>query len=71
MPEPVFVRDLSSGKVHVRFRTSEKGPLASFEGDNADEAGEFEEITAALVEGSDPDALCRRCFGAAHPEGVE
>lgn len=59
-PNHVFTRDLSSGRVHLRVLVA--GKYASLEADNADDAGEFEVITAeqfAEIEAAD---LCRRCF---------
>ena len=59
MAETVLTRDLSSGRIHKRYRT-DSGELATLEGDNLDVAGTYEIIET--VEGAEPDDLCHNCF---------
>lgn len=56
------VRDRSSGRIHKRFRQEGSVELASYEADNADEAGDFDLIDQATVDAAPSDALCKRCF---------
>lgn len=56
--EVFLTRDKSSGRVHKRV-TLGTG-LASLEGDNLDQAGEYEVIPS--LDGVAPDDLCRHCF---------
>ncbi len=58
--EVIHVRDVSSGRVHMRVRVGRV--LASFEGCNADQAGAYSVLTDAEVAEVDRDALCARCF---------
>jgi hypothetical protein len=60
----VYVRDASSGRIHVRVRVAGVAELASFESCNADSAGAAEEITAEQLAEAEPDRLCGRCFAA-------
>lgn len=60
--EVVHVRDVSSGRVHKRFRVVKGKLLASFEGCNADEAGAYSVLTDAELAEVERDALCKRCF---------
>ena len=60
MVEEVLTRDVSSGKVHKRYRT-ESGELATLEGDNLDQAGAYEVISAEQLADSAAE-LCERCF---------
>jgi hypothetical protein len=71
MAEVVYIRDRSSGRVHQRVRLGPGQPLQSFEADNADAAGEFDEITEAEVADADRDALCARCFPLEAPGADE
>lgn len=58
--EIVLTRDKSSGHVHKRIRLGDG--LATLEGDNLDDAGQYEVLlTLADV---DPADLCKRCFPA-------
>jgi hypothetical protein len=61
-PVVVLVRDRSSGRIHKRFRDHENGPLSAYEGDNADDAGEFDEVTFADVERASREDMCLRCW---------
>lgn len=61
MTEPVLTRDLSSGRVHKRYPT-ESGGMATLEGDNLDQAGEYEVITAEQLADVEPGELCENCF---------
>jgi hypothetical protein len=56
--EIVLTRDRSSGRIHKRVRLGDG--LATFEGDNLDEAGLYDVIET--TDGVDLDDLCRRCF---------
>lgn len=62
MADTVIVRDVSSGRVHKRFRVEGTRQLASFEGDNADTAGAYSVLTLAELENVEHADLCRRCF---------
>ncbi|MBU2166669.1 MAG: hypothetical protein KKF88_02415 [Alphaproteobacteria bacterium] len=62
--EIVLTRDKSSGHVHKRIRLGDG--LATLEGDNLDDAGQYEVlITLADV---DPADLCKRCFPEDAPQ---
>lgn len=56
--EVILTRDVSSGTVHKRVTLGDG--LATLEGDNLDDAGEYEVIEA--LEESDYAHLCRNCF---------
>ena len=58
----VIVRDTSSHRPHKRFRIRGQTELASFEQDNADESGAYDEITQAELETIPRDDWCRRCW---------
>lgn len=58
----VNVRDISSGRIHRRFQIDSSGELASFESDNADEAGEFEIVHFKDLADTPSAAFCKRCF---------
>ena len=58
----VNVRDVSNGKIHRRFQIAGTKELASFEGDNADEAGEVVVIKADELGKASNDLFCKRCF---------
>ena len=60
--EEVFVRDISNGRVHRRYRKEGVRGLYSLEADNADSSGAFEVLTDAEFEQVEADALCRRCW---------
>lgn len=64
MPQPIeiLVRDVSSGRVHKRFRLEGSTELLSYEADNADEAGEAVPISQEDVDAAPAHLLCRRCF---------
>lgn len=64
MPEVVYTRDLSSGRVHQRYRTP-GGNLASLEADNLDDAGDYVVITADEAAAAPAEMRCERCFPAA------
>jgi hypothetical protein len=61
MSESVITRDTSSGRIHLRYPTP-SGGLATLEGDNLDDAGEYEVIDEATLADAEPEALCDRCF---------
>lgn len=54
----VLTRDKSSGRVHKRVNLGDG--LATLEGDNLDDAGQYE-IISDLTD-TDPLDLCRNCF---------
>jgi len=56
----IYLRDLSSGRVHKAERDDETGVIRTAEGCNLDDAGEREEITS--IDDVDPGALCDRDF---------
>lgn len=58
----VYVRDRSSGKVHKRFRMAGSTELSSFEADNADESGAFDELPYSELTSLPAGSLCRRCW---------
>lgn len=60
--EIVIVQDVSSGRVHKRFREIGRAELSSFEADNADEAGDVREISQAEFADLPRDARCKRCW---------
>jgi len=61
--EIVYTRDRSSGHVHKRVRLGDH--LATIEGDNLDDAGQYDVLeTLADV---DPSDLCRNCFPSESP----
>jgi hypothetical protein len=64
MPEVtiVNVRDVSSGRIHRRFAIAGTKELASFESDNADDAGEVVVIHADELGKARNDDFCKRCF---------
>jgi hypothetical protein len=57
--EALVIRDLSSGRYHRAFREGDN--LATFEGDNLDQAGEYE-IVPEVPEGVEYHLLCQRCY---------
>lgn len=63
-PQPIeiIVRDLSSGRIHKRFRQEGSTALLSYEADNADEAGEAAEISGVELDAAPAHLLCKRCF---------
>ena len=69
MSEEVITRDLSSGRIHRRWRHEGLRGLSSFEACNLDQGGKYEEIDEATVAEADESALCRRCFP--RPSDVE
>lgn len=58
----VYVRDVSSHRVHKRFKEEGVRGLYSHEADNADSSGAYEVLTDAEFESVEHDMLCRRCF---------
>ena len=56
--EIILTRDLSSGRVHKRVVVGDR--LATLEGDNLDQSGEYEIIPD--IEGQLFDDLCKHCF---------
>jgi hypothetical protein len=58
--ELIYTRDLSSSRIHKRWRMP-GGNLATFEGCNLDDAGDFE-VVDTLSADSDDEAFCKRCF---------
>lgn len=61
--ETVLTQDVSSGRIHVRFRI--KGRLVVDERCNTDDAGSFR-IIKELPEDMDASILCKFCFPAMH-----
>lgn len=57
----ILIRDKSSGRIHRRFKES-NSEIMSFEADNADEAGEFEEVDESELIDVAAEAWCKRCF---------
>jgi hypothetical protein len=62
----VTVRDVSSGRIHRRFKIEGTDELAAFESDNSDQAGEFVIIDSEALSDTDPEAFCKRCFPELH-----
>ena len=60
--EIVNVRDVSSGRIHRRFTINGTTELASFEADNADEAGEFVIIGSDELGKASREDFCKRCY---------
>lgn len=58
----VNVRDESSGRIHRRFAIPGSKELASFESDNADEAGHVAIIGADELGKARASDFCKRCF---------
>lgn len=58
----VNVRNVSNGKIHRRFSVAGTKELASFEADNADEAGEIQVIHGDELAKARPEDFCKRCF---------
>ena len=56
--EIILTRDKSTGRVHKRIRLGDG--LATLEGDNLDEAGDYEIIEN--LDGVDRSDLCQNCF---------
>jgi hypothetical protein len=61
MTDTILTRDLSSGRIHKRYLT-ESGALASLEGCNLDEAGDYEVITDEDLENAAIAQLCANDF---------
>jgi hypothetical protein len=69
--EVIYTRDVSSGRIHKRYRMP-GGNLATYESCNLDDAGDYVIISLTAqkwrVDGtpvladSDAEALCKRCF---------
>lgn len=59
----VFTRDLSSGRIHKRYRTL-SGQLATLEGCNLEQgqAGAYEVVDAEAIANADPGSLCENDF---------
>ena len=66
MPDQIYTRDMSSGKVHRRVLIN--GNYASLEADNLDDAGEFEVIDS--LDNVEVSELCLRCFGDPEPDAA-
>lgn len=60
--EEVFIRSLSNGRVHIKYRIGENDLLASREGCNLDQAENTEEISEAEARATSPALLCRNDF---------
>lgn len=60
--QTVPTRDKSSGRYHKRYYDTDTGKFASYEGDNLDEAGDFEVTKWVDIEEADPKDKCRNCF---------
>ena len=63
MSEIVMTQDISSGRVHRRYRTP-GGDLATLEQCNLDSAGDYR-VLSAIADAPKPFTLCRNCFSAA------
>jgi hypothetical protein len=59
--EELVTRDLSSGKVHKRYRIPGLPGLLTAEGDNLDQAGAYEMVLDPSELDRDTD-YCRRCY---------
>lgn len=59
--EVVWTQDLSSGRVHKRYRTA-TGELATIEGCNADQAGDFRVVQPIEVAHLPLEAFCQNDF---------
>ena len=59
MNEVVITQDISSGRIHKRYRMP-GGQLASFEGCNLDDAGDFRVLQGTADEPE--EAFCHNCF---------
>ncbi len=64
MPEVtiVNVRDVSNGKIHRRFSIAGTTELASFESDNADDAGPVAIVHSDELGKAKNDDFCKRCY---------
>ncbi len=60
--EVVYTRDLSSGRIHARYRVEGSTKLATREGCNLDEAGAYEIVDGVFVATSNPVLLCASDF---------
>ena len=60
MNELIYTRDLSSGRIHKRWRMP-GGNIATYEACNLDDAGDYE-VLDTLSADSDAEAFCKRCF---------
>lgn len=60
--EVVYTRDLSSGRVHTRYRVEGSSALATREGCNVDQAGAYELVDADFVAATNPALLCDNDF---------
>ena len=70
--EKLYVKSLSNGRVHTKYRIEGNPALASREGCNLDQAEQTREISAEEVAATSPVLLCERdfqngFFGAAAP----
>ena len=63
MSEVVITQDISSGRIHRRYRTP-GGNLATLEQCNLDQAGDYR-VLADIGDAPEPFTLCRNCFPAA------
>ena len=60
--EEVWVRDVSNGRVHVRYKRAGVRGLYSLENDNADDSGAYQVLTEVEKAEVEEDNLCLRCF---------
>jgi hypothetical protein len=60
MNDIVLTQDISSGRVHKRFR-ADKG-YATHEADNLDDAGAYKVLTQSEFDELPADVRCKRCF---------
>ena len=58
----ILTRDLSSGRIHKRWRVEGTTPWMTYEACNADEAGDYEFVDDNAIADVPHDALCKRCF---------
>lgn len=61
-PVELLIRDRSSGRIHRRWRQEGSVELLSPEGDNADQAGDYDFVDQAAVDAAPASELCQRCF---------
>ena len=65
MTDYILTEDLSSGRIHKRFRAD--AGYATHEADNLDQAGAYRILTDTRAIGISQERWCKRCF----PNGPE
>ncbi len=71
--EVVLTQDVSSGRIHKRYKTA-GGNLASFEGCNLDDAGDYRVVGWDVLDTAEVGQLCENDFSIkdlAVPESEE